>query len=581
MPGLFGGDVAIFDDESTGSAVYRRPVHQTTRFETDPCLGVVHHGDRDPGGHAAVIDDDVAGVVYGAVTNRDVTSPLVGDVLERPAATLRSLDGPFAIACLDRNSGRIVLATDRLASRAVYYTTDDAFAFASELTPLVAAVDDPTVDPQAVSDLLYMNHIWGEKTLLADVRSIRPGSYLVVEDGDHRLDRYWSYTFADPSGPDYVNDLANAYESAVDGVADTTAGQLGVWLSGGLDSRMLASLLSRGGRRPRAYTYNRPLDHDLGIFRDNIDIAAAVAEALDIRHDVIDITPERLVDRIPELVRITDGQVGWQTGVHLSAAFDIDAEVGVLFEGPTPLLCGEHVWASWLGGDSHPADALYDMHERVDGGLVSRALAAPVEPKDTFIDESRSVPKTGRDERILEATHQNYNAAKHFRTNKIARAVAGTRCTLANESLLDRIGEVPVSYRTRTIPFTGGRIPHVPSRLKLELMRQIDPTLSRIPYDGSQLPPTVAHWLHGVGFVVRNAVERSLSISTLGRWYRDDETMRSFVDGLVLSAAERDLFDADAVLGAREAHLAGDADHMSFVASLTTVELFLQEVLDR
>jgi len=584
MPGLFGGSESAPSTDTLSTAVYRQPFHGMDCLSTEPPLGVVHHGDADPHGYAVVDDGGVAGAVYGTISNhRGTLSPeLVKRVLDDPEATLPSLEGPFALACLDRSSGRFVLATDKLGTRALYYTTREPFAFASDLQPVLTAVDDPTVDEQAVSDLLSMAHIWGSKTLVEEVRSLRPASYVQYEDGEWDQRRYWTFSFGSRTDSRYVPDLAATYADAVSEVAETTPDTLGLWLSGGLDSRILAGTLASERHPFRAYTYDRPLEHEFDPFLSSIELASRVSETLGVDHRIVDFDPATLLDRVPDLVDITAGQVGWNTVVNLSAVFEVDAEeTPVMMEGSVPIVCGEHVWASYLGGSSHPADALYEMHARRDAGQVKDVLACDVEPKDTFIDEARAAPHAGRDDRILSATHQNYNSRKHFTNNKVARAHLGTREFLAHGDLLDVIGDMPAAYRTQTIPFTGDRIPHVPSKLKLRLLRELDGGLVDIPYEGTQFPPSYPHVLHGAGFVVKNVVQRTLSSSTLGNWYRERDDFRAFVDRLLDSAARRDVFDREGIERVRATHLAGDADRIGFIAPITTVELFLQNVLDR
>jgi asparagine synthase (glutamine-hydrolysing) len=532
-----------------------------------------------------VVDGDgVAGVVYGTISNRpgDVSTDLVRRVLDDPEGTLPSLDGPFALAFLDRSSGRFVLATDKLGTRALYYTAAEPFVFASDIQSVLTAVDDPTVDEQAVADLLSMTHVWGSKTLVTDVRALRPASYVQYEDGEWSQRRYWSFSFGSRTDRRYVPDLAAAFGDAVSAVAETTPDTPGLWLSGGLDSRILAATLANGHHRFRAFTYDRPLEREFDPFRSSGELAARVADTLDAEHRIVDFDPATLLARVPELVEITGGQVGWNTVVNLSAVFEVDPEeTPVMMEGPVPILCGEHVWASYLGGSSHPADALYDMHARQTEGQVKEVLAGDVEPKDTFIDEARAAPHSDRDARVLSATHMNYNSRKHFTNNKVARARLGTREPLAHGALLDLIGDLPAAYRTQTIPFTRGRIPHVPSKLKLRLLRELDGDLADVPYEGSQLPPSYPHALHGAGFVVKNAVQRTLSSSSIDNWYRERDDFRHYLDDLLASAASRELFDREGVERVRSLHLAGDADHIGFIAPITTVELFLQNVLGR
>lgn len=584
MPGLFGGDLEAPSADTLSASTYRRSFHGTNRLSESPPLGIVHHADRDPEGFTVVDEDDVAGAVYGTISNRrgEVTADLVRETLADPESTLPTYDGPFALAFLDRSEDRFVLATDKLATRAIYYTASDQFTFASEIQPVLTAVEDPTVDEQAVSDLLTMVHIWGNKTLVEEVNALRPASYVEYEDGTWEERRYWSFSFGSRTDSRYVSDVASAYAESVANVMAGVEGTPGVWLSGGLDSRILAGTMYNGRHPFRAYTYDRPFEQAFDPFRTSIDLAREICDTLGVEHDVVEMGVSDIVDRIPEIVDITGGQVGWNTIVNLSAVFGVDgAETPVMMEGTVPMLCGEHVWGSHLGGPDHPGDVLYEMHARRSAKQVKDVLASDIEPKDTFIDEARATPHSGHDERILGATHQNYNCRKHFTNNKIARSRVGTREILAHGGLLDLVGDLPASYRAQTMPFTGGRIPHLPSKMKLMLMREVDSGLLDIPYEGTQLPPSYPHAAHGVGFVCKNVVERGLSSTTFGNWYRENDELRTFIDRLLASASDRDLFDADGLARVRREHLEGDADHIGFIAAITTVELFVQNVLER
>ncbi|EMA57761.1 asparagine synthase [Halorubrum kocurii JCM 14978] len=564
------------------AGTYRRSFHDEEVLCADPTLGMVHHGERDPGGYELVDGGDVVGVLYGALfgTPESFTRDLIQRILDNPERIIPMLDGSFALACLDRDANRFVLATDKLGTRSVYYTRDPPFVFGSELSSVLTAIEDPTVDEQSVSDLLTMIHIWGDRTLLEDVKSLRPATYVLAEKGERSVRRYWSFLFDSRPEAGYVEETAGAYADAVSASLETVPGTPGVWLSGGLDSRILVAALERAGTEYRTYTYDRAMDPKFDPFLDDIDIANSVADTLGVEHDIVGFTPETLAERLPELIEITDGQLGWNTLIHLSHVFEIDAtNPMVLYEGP-PLVTGEKVGKNHLGRADHPADVLSELHTRVDPKLVKETLSGDVEPKDTFINEVRAVDQTGSDEQIREVTHLVYNSRKHFSgSNKVARARVGTRVPISSKGLLDLVGVFPQSLRRGSIPLTGGRIPHVPSRMKLELMRELDGALNEIPYGATQLPPSYPHAAHGAGFVVKNAVQRLLSGSTVGEWYRENDCFREYLDELLYGAVERELFNAEPILEARRAHLQGDDDHIVYISAVTTVELFYRRIL--
>lgn len=587
MPGLFGGSEDAPSADVLSASTYRWDIHREERLSTEFPLGIIHHGDRDPTGHTIVEDGSVVGIVYGVISNEDIdfTPTLVRRILDTPDHVLPQLNGPFSMVCADQSSGRIIIATDKVATRPLYYTVDHPFVFGSELSAVVQAVDNPTLDEQAVSDILLMAHVWGDKTLVKEVKSLRPGCYVRYQDGLWEERRYWAFSFGMYDGPDFVGSMARAYEGAVRDIARTIEGPTGLWLSGGLDSRMFAAALHTVDKPFRAFTYNRPLGSDFGPFRTDIEIARDVSKALGVDHEILSLTPDVVVDRIGELVDISDGLVGWNTMVNLSTVFDVEPNgMGVMCEGSgSAILCGEHVWSTRLAGTSYPGDVLYDMHARRAGGLVKRVMAGDIEPKDTFIDEVRASPYKDRYSRILGITHENYTPRKHFLSNKIARARVGTREQLPNNELLDLAGKFPMEYRTKPFLYSGSKIPHVPSPMKLKLMRALDHegSLLDIPYQGTQLPPSYPYAAHGVGFVAKNVVQRGLSSSDIGNWYRDDDRFRNYIDGLLQSAATRPVFNADALSDLRQEHLREEADRLGFLAQVTTVELFIQNILEK
>lgn len=585
MPGLFGGDQSAPSPETMATATYQRPFNVERILETRPSLGIVHHGMRDPGGYDWVKGDGVTGAMYGTLFDRPegFTAELVEEILAAPDRVLPTLDGSFALACLDRIENRFVLATDKLGTRSMYYTRDGSFAFGSELTSVLTGVENPTIDTQSVADILTMIHVWGDRTLVEEVQSLRPASYVIFEDGERSAHQYWGFTF-DPRVDDrYVPDVASAYTDAVTASLESVSGTLGIWLSGGLDSRMLVSVLARTGVDFDSYTYDRPTDPRFDPFRDDIDIARSIAETVGVSHEVPSFSPETLIERLPELVDVTDGQLGWNTIVNLSHVFELDIDgATVIYEGPPPLMSGEKVGAHHLGRHEHPADVLSEIHTRVDQKLVKDTINADVEPKDTFIDESRALSQTGSDERITEVTHLMYNSRKHFSgTNKVARARVGTRVPLASSELLDLIGQMPRNLRRKSIPFTGGRIPHVPSKMKLALVREMDGELSDIPYSATQLPPTYPHVLHGAGFVLKSGIQYAVGGTTAGDWYRSNDAFREYLDELLDDAGKRDLFDAEVIDETRRQHLNGESDHIVYISGVTTIELFHRHILDR
>ncbi len=158
-------------------------------------------------------------------------------------ACVERFHGMFAFAIWERDSGRLVLARDRLGIKPLYYMEwDKGLRFASTLPALLAAGDvDTSIDPVALHHYMSFHAVVpAPHTLLKGVRKLPPATIRVIErDGRSQDHRYWTLHFgtpremADLSYEDWQELTLNALRKAVERrlVADVP---VGVLLSGGL-----------------------------------------------------------------------------------------------------------------------------------------------------------------------------------------------------------------------------------------------------------------------------------------------------------------------------------------------------------
>ncbi|HEV7862187.1 MAG TPA: asparagine synthase-related protein, partial [Acidimicrobiia bacterium] len=166
------------------------------------------------------------------------------------------LAGMFAFALAERDTGRVVLARDRLGIKPLYLAdVDGALRFGSTVPAVVAGGGvDTSVDPVALHHYLTFHAVVpAPRTLLSGVTKLAPATILVVEpDGRRREREYWNPWIAGPpaaapSGGDSADPRAwqDAVETALRVavrrrlVADVP---VGVLLSGGLDSSLIVAL---------------------------------------------------------------------------------------------------------------------------------------------------------------------------------------------------------------------------------------------------------------------------------------------------------------------------------------------------
>jgi asparagine synthase (glutamine-hydrolysing) len=164
------------------------------------------------------------------------------------------LNGQFAIALWDSRRQSLLLARDRTGIRPLFYTeAAGRIIFASEVKALFALPDvRRSIDVRALAETCTYWSTLAPRTAFEDVLSLPPGHVLVIADGARCLYRYWDWVFpdaaagADEDSPRKEADYAaQLRELLIDAVrlqlrADVP---VGAYLSGGLDSSIIASLV--------------------------------------------------------------------------------------------------------------------------------------------------------------------------------------------------------------------------------------------------------------------------------------------------------------------------------------------------
>jgi asparagine synthase (glutamine-hydrolysing) len=214
--------------------------------------------------------------------------------------TLGECIGMYAFALWDAHEQTLSLVRDRAGVKPLYYALNQtSLQFASELKALDI---DRTIDAEAAA--LYMRYrcVPAPWSIYAAAKKLPPGSILTIaRDGSSKLTRYWNPAeVAERAaatrfhGDD--NDAVNQLDAllgdsvALRMIADVP---LGVFLSGGVDSSLVAALMQRNASGPiHTFTigfedprfdearYGREVARHLGSHHDELYVSEADALAL-------------------------------------------------------------------------------------------------------------------------------------------------------------------------------------------------------------------------------------------------------------------------------------------------------------
>jgi asparagine synthase (glutamine-hydrolysing) len=164
---------------------------------------------------------------------------------------VEKINGQFALAIWDAVKKELFLARDRVGIRPLYYSRSGGrLLFASEIKAILAVDGRHEMNLQALSQVFVLWTTLPGRTMFQGIEELPPGHFLLLKDGEGELRRYWRIPFYSPEAA-CVLSLDQAAEKLRELLSDAVRLRLradvpvGAYLSGGLDSSIIATLIHR------------------------------------------------------------------------------------------------------------------------------------------------------------------------------------------------------------------------------------------------------------------------------------------------------------------------------------------------
>jgi len=267
---------------------------------------------------------------------------------------VQHLRGMFAFAIWDARSRRLFCARDRLGIKPFYYhLSPERFLFGSEIKALLA---HPALKAEfnrsVLPEYLAFGYIANEETFFRGIRKLMPSHTLELnETGQTYLERYWDLS-APPEEDHkprkyYVESYRQMLEEAVSShlMSDVP---LGVFLSGGLDSSVVAALTTRLRHSP-IETFS--VGYAEAAYSE-LPFAQTVADYLGSVHHEVRISWADFMEALPRLIWHEDEPIVWPSSVSLYFVARLARErvkVVLTGEGSDETLAGytRYAWTLW------------------------------------------------------------------------------------------------------------------------------------------------------------------------------------------------------------------------------------------
>ena len=221
---------------------------------------------------------------------------------------LQYFNGQFSFAIYDSRAQSLFLARDRMGKRPLFYTIHDGrFYFASEIKALFA---DPGISRRLDVEGLDQVFTWWTcappRTVFAGVNELEAGSCIEIKQGTIATSRYWSMQY--PDSYDNMRSVDSWAEELHALLVDSIRLRLradvpvGAYLSGGLDSSAIASLV-------RSFTTNRLESFSIAFGDsafDESNYQKQMADQLGTHHRSVQCNYDDIANCFPEIIWHTE-----------------------------------------------------------------------------------------------------------------------------------------------------------------------------------------------------------------------------------------------------------------------------------
>ncbi|MEE9487206.1 MAG: asparagine synthase (glutamine-hydrolyzing) [Candidatus Brocadiales bacterium] len=288
---------------------------------------------------------------------------------------VNKLEGMFAFAIWDKNKRKLFVGRDRFGKKPFYYAIfNNKFVFASEIKSILTHLDyQKNIDIKSLHKYLTFGYVPAPNTIFESIKKL-PASHTltVTEQGDLRTRPYWNFSFI-PKTLDGEQQILDRTETLL-----KTAVQrrlisdvpVGVFLSGGIDSSLIAALVAQEVPPNEVKTFSIGFEEQ-GF--DESKYAEAVARHLGTDHRTHIFSQKECMAVIPEITLYLDEPMADPSIVptYLLSKFTRQ-EVKVALSGDG----GDELFAGYPKYFAHKVMSVYDTFPLPFKDYVSVKLSA-------------------------------------------------------------------------------------------------------------------------------------------------------------------------------------------------------------
>ena len=228
---------------------------------------------------------------------------------------IKKITGMFALCLWDNLNNTLHLARDRIGEKPIYYcNNNNSFIFASEIKALLKYKKiSKDININSLSSYFKYGYFPSPNTIFKNIYKLNPGEYLFLDlkkNNSINLNKYWEYknkkfnTNYEPFIGN-INEAENIIENKLYNIISKqkiSDVPIGTFLSGGVDSSLVTSILSKiDNDKINTFTIGF---NDKRL--DESNYASKIAKYLNTNHNELIVTDKDLLDVVYKIPKIFD-----------------------------------------------------------------------------------------------------------------------------------------------------------------------------------------------------------------------------------------------------------------------------------
>jgi len=281
---------------------------------------------------------------------------------------VKKLDGIFAFAIWDSLSKKLFLARDPIGIKPLYYyRSGETFIFSSEIKSILEHNIPRVLNKEALNLYNAVSYVPGPHTLFKDIFKLLPAHYMHVIKGEIEMHKYWdpdTTPLASSSKSDLTDGIRERILKAVEDqlISDRP---LGVYLSGGIDSSVVLSSMSKVRGDIDTFSVGFDVDEHEEPEKFNADflLARKTAEYFGTNHHELEVSSDDAVNSLEDIVWHMDEPISNPTAVAMYKLAQYSKKTA------TVVLSGEGGDELFAGYDYYRMNRAADLYHLVPSGL--------------------------------------------------------------------------------------------------------------------------------------------------------------------------------------------------------------------